>query len=121
MIEEIESLPEAGTSMTHMHPMPAPLWFSRWVVRRWVIYDVIAGGSYLANVVSTGHLTLVRFLMLTVTYGAWLGIIHIGKRLNTHPLWWVLALVCLACASQFIPLSNTNLNWLPILPTTTAC
>jgi signal transduction histidine kinase len=30
-------------------------------------------------------------------------------------------LICLACASQFIPLGNTNLNWLPILTTATAC
>jgi signal transduction histidine kinase len=107
--------------MTHMNSMPSPLWFSRWVVRRWSIYYAVAGGGYLANVVSTGNLTLVRFLMLTVIYGAWLGIVHIGKRFDTPPRWWALALVGLACASQFIPLSNTNLNWLPILPTTTAC
>jgi signal transduction histidine kinase len=71
--------------------------------------------------VSTGHLTLVRFLMLTLTYGAWLTIVHIGKRFEVYPRWWTLALVCLACVSQFIPLSNTNLSWLPILPTVTAC
>jgi signal transduction histidine kinase len=110
------------------NPDPSPLWFSRRVARRWVIYDVVAGVGYVANVLSTGHLTLARFLLLTTTYGAWLGIIHLGRWLGVvswlgkrPPGWWMLALVCLACASQFIPLSNTNLNWLPILPTTTAC
>ena len=114
--------------MTHIqaqmttHPETSPLWFSRWVVRRWVIYYVIVGVAYLANVVSTGHLTLIHFLLLTVMFGAWLLIFHLGRRLGKRPpLWWICTLSCLACASQFIPQSSTNLNWLPILPTTTAC
>ncbi|WP_281276426.1 histidine kinase [Dictyobacter kobayashii] len=52
-------------------------------------------------------------------YGAWLLIYHIGRR-RSHP-WWLLALFCLACASLLIPLPSTNVYWLPILPTTTAC
>lgn len=107
---------------------PTPLWLSRRSVRRWVIYDVVVGVGYLANLLSTGHLTLVRFLLLTVIYGAWLVVFHLGRRLGVGigrgqqpPLWWAMSLISLACASQFIPLANTNLNWLPILTTTTAC
>src|SRR5262249_33639733 len=107
--------------LTHLNPMPSPLWFSRWLVSRWIIYYVIAIGGYLANLVSTGRLTLAPFLMLTLTYDAWLAVVHLRKRFDPHPPWWILGLVCLACVSQFIPVSNTNLSWLPILPTASAC
>ena len=86
-----------------------------------MIYTAIGCVGYLANV-STGQLTLIRFLLLTVIYGAWLGLIQLARRLGERlPLWWIGALFCLACGSQFIALSTTNLNWLPILPTATAC
>jgi signal transduction histidine kinase len=102
--------------------MPSPLWFYRWGVHRQILYYLIAGVAYLANVLSTGQLTPVRFLLLTMTYGAWMGIFHIGRRNGGRlRFWWICALFCLACMSQFIPLSNTNLDWLPILPTATAC
>jgi signal transduction histidine kinase len=71
---------------------------------------------------STQHLTLVGFLLLTGTYGAWLVIFQTGQRwfeVRSHP-GFVLALFCLACASQFIPLPSTNPYWLPLLPMITA-
>lgn len=120
--------------MTHIpaqmttNSAPAPLWLSRWRVRRWVIYYVIVGVGYLANLLSVGQLTLAHFLVLTVIYGAWLGVFHLGIWLGMGvgsgeqpPFWWTISLIGLACASQFIPLANTNLNWLAILTTTTAC
>jgi signal transduction histidine kinase len=107
---------------------PAPLRISRRRVRRWGIYDIVVGVGYLANLLGTGQLTLTRFLLLTVIYGAWLVVLHLGMRLGVGngsgeqpPLWWTMSLIGLACASQFIPLGNTNLNWLPILTTATAC
>lgn len=107
---------------------PAPLWLSRRMARRWGIYDVVVGVGYLANLLGTGQLTLVRFLLLTVIYGAWLVVLHLGRRAGVGngsgqqpPHWWTMSLICLACASQFIPMANTNLNWLPILTTATAC
>lgn len=118
---------EQGASMTYLQasmtttPEPPALWLSRRDVRRWIVFFIVCVG-YLANVLSAGHLTLVRLLLLTVTYGAWLGIYHQWGWLGVYsPFWWFLSLLSLACASQFIPLSSTNLNWLPILPTTTAC
>lgn len=106
------------------HRTSSSLQLSRSMVRRWIIY-VVAGIGYVASVLSTGQLTLVRFLLLTATYGAWLGIFHFGimrVQLGARPsLWWFLALFCLACASQFLPLPMKTLDWLPILPTTTAC
>jgi signal transduction histidine kinase len=45
-------------------------------------------------------------------------IYHIGVRrpkVRAHSS-WLLALFCLACASQFIPLPGTNVYWLPQLP-----
>ena len=77
--------------------------------------------GYLSGVLSTQPLTLVSLLLLTGTYGAWLVIYHIGLRRfegRPHP-WWLLALFCLACASQFIPLPGTNPSWLPLLPVIT--
>jgi signal transduction histidine kinase len=96
-------------------------WFSRWVVRRWIVYCIVVG-DYLARVLSTGRLTLVDFLLLTAMYGAWLVIFRpLGWPDKHPPLWRLFALVCLACATQFLPLSSLDLNWLPILPTATAC
>lgn len=110
----------------HMKDAPEPptlrlSWFSRWVVRRWIVYCVVAG-DYLARVLSTRRLALVDFLLLTALYGAWLVAFYPWGWPDKHPsLWRVFALVCLACSTQFLPLSNLDLNWLPILPTVTAC
>lgn len=115
--------------MTYMQaqmaaPEPSSLRFSRFshrVVRRWIVYFII-GGGYLARVLSTGRLTLVGFLLLTATYGAWLVVFHLWGRRGEHPrLWGLFVLFCLACASQFLPLSNMDTNWLSILPAATAC
>jgi signal transduction histidine kinase len=72
---------------------------------------------------TTERLTLVSFLLLTITYGAWLAIVHMGGRLDERPprWWWFIGLFGLACASQYIALSSTSLAWLPILTTMTAC
>ena len=92
---------------------PMPLgWFLRWSAY------CVAGVGYLFGLFLVQR-TLVSFLLLTGTYGAWLVIYHIGRR-RTHPC-WLLALFCPACASLFIPLPSTNVYWLPILPTMTAC
>src|SRR5258708_37864458 len=61
--------------------------------------------------------------MLTGTYGAMLVTYHIGRQRRFEGrahLCWLLALFCLACASQFIPLPGTNVYWLPLLPVITA-
>lgn len=84
---------------------------------RWAAYCVI-GVGYLFGLFLLKH-TLVSFILLTGIYGAWLLIYHTG-RLRRH-LRWLLALSCLACASLCIPLPSTNVYWLPILPTMTAC
>jgi signal transduction histidine kinase len=101
---------------------PSRLWLSRWVVRRWIVYFVL-GIAYFSRILTTGQLTLVLFLLLTAVYGAWLVIVYLGRQLDERPprWWWFLALFGLACASQFIALPVTNLAWLPILTTTTAC
>lgn len=78
----------------------------------------VAGVGYLFGLFLVQR-TLLSVLLLTGIYGAWLLIYHIGRQ-HFH-LWWLLALFCLACASLFIPLPDTNVYWLPILPTTTAC
>ena len=124
-------------SMTSQHaqmttaPASSPLWISRWAVRRWIVYFVL-GIAYLSRILTTGHLTVISFLLLTATYGAWLVvfhhdtwpvIFHLGRQLDERPprWWWFGALFGLACASQFIALSSSNPAWLPILTTTTAC
>jgi signal transduction histidine kinase len=103
-------------------PTPSALRFSRWVVRRWIVY-IVFGIAYLSRVLTTERLTLVSFLLLTITYGAWLAIVHLGGRLDerTPRWWWFFGLFGLACASQYIALSSTSLAWLPILTTMTAC
>jgi signal transduction histidine kinase len=95
--------------------IPLAGWYQRWIP--WVVTVFVCVG-YFSGVLSTQPLTLVSLLLLTGTYGAWLVIYHIGiqrPKVRAHP-WWVLALFCLACASQFIPLPRTNVYWLPELP-----
>src|SRR5215470_9672298 len=95
--------------------IPLAGWYLRWIP--WVV-SVFACVGYLSGVLTTQPLTLPSLLLLTGTYGAWLVIYYIGVRLprvRGHP-WWLLALFCLACASQFIPLPGTNVYWLPQLP-----
>jgi signal transduction histidine kinase len=103
-------------------PTPSALQFSRWGVRRWIVYFVFAI-AYLSRVLTTERLTLVSFLLLTVTYGAWLVVFHVGGWFDERPplWWWFVGLFGLACASQYIALSETSLAWLPILTTMTAC
>jgi signal transduction histidine kinase len=99
--------------------MPLAGWYLRWIP--WVISGFACVG-YLSGVLTTQPLTLLSLLLLTGTYGAWLVIFHIGQRrfkVRAHP-GFVLALFCLACASQFIPLPGTNVYWLPQLPLITA-
>jgi signal transduction histidine kinase len=95
--------------------IPLAGWYLRWIP--WVV-TVFACVGYLSGVLTTQPLTLLSLLLLTGTYGAWLVIYHIGVRqpkVRAHPS-WLLALFCLACASQFIPLPGTNVYWLPQLP-----
>jgi signal transduction histidine kinase len=99
--------------------IPLAGWYLRWIP--WVISGFVCVG-YLSGVLTTQPLTLVSLLLLTGTYGAWLVIYHIGVRRfigRTHP-YWLLALFCLACGSQFIPEPSTNVYWLPELPLITA-
>ena len=101
--------------LIHAQSIPLAGWYLRWIP--WVI-TVFACVGYLSGVVTTQHLTLLSLLLLTGTYGAWLVIYHLGRRRFegwAHP-YWLLALFCLACASQFIPLPGTNVYWLPELP-----
>lgn len=94
-------------------------WYLRWIP--WVITG-FAGVGYLSGVLTTQPRTLLSLLLLTGTYGAWLMIYHLGQRRfegRPHPF-WLLALFCLACASQFIPEPVTNTDWLPLLPVITA-
>jgi len=98
--------------------MPLVGWYLRWIP--WVVSGFACVG-YLSGVLTTQPLTLVSLLLLTGAYGTWLVIYHIGLRRfegRPHP-WWLLALFCLACASQFIPLPGTNPSWLPLLPVIT--
>jgi signal transduction histidine kinase len=94
-------------------------WYLRWIP--WVITGFACVG-YLSGVLTTQPRTLLSLLLLTGTYGAWLMIYHLGQRRfegRPHPF-WLLALFCLACASQFIPEPVTNTDWLPLLPVITA-
>src|SRR5215469_17457443 len=94
-------------------------WYLRWIP--WIITVFVCAG-YLSGVLTTQPLTLLSLLLLTGTYGAWLVIYHLEVRrfaLRPHP-YWLLALFCLGCASQFIPLPGTNTDWLPLLPLITA-
>lgn len=96
-----------------MQRLPRPFGlFLQWTV------DCVAAIGYLFGLFLVQR-TLFSFLLLTGSYGIWLVIYHIGRRHT--PLWWSLALFCLACTSLFIPLPGTNVYWFPILPTMTAC
>jgi signal transduction histidine kinase len=101
-----------------LHLLPLPDRLLRWVP--WVAY-VGAGVGCLSGIVTTPHLTLLSWLLLTAIYGGWVVLLLIGQRrvaVIFHP-GWVLALFCLACASQFIPLPGTDTDWLPLLPVMT--
>jgi signal transduction histidine kinase len=94
-------------------------WYLRWVP--WII-TAFACVAYLCAILTTQPLTLLRCFLLTGTYGVWLLIYHLGVqgvKGRPHP-GFMLALFCLACASQFIPLPNTDTDWLPLLPIITA-
>jgi len=98
--------------------MPSLGCYLQWVP--WIITGCACFG-YLSSVLTTPHLTLLRLLLLTGTYSAWLVIYHLGIqrfRGSFHP-GFMLALFCLACVSQFIPLPDTNVYWLPLLPVIT--
>jgi signal transduction histidine kinase len=98
-------------------PLPGRSW--RWVP--WAAY-VGAGVGYLSGVLTTQPLTLLSLLLLTGIYGAWVVLVVIAVRggvVAFHPGLVVLALFCLACASQFVPLPGTNTYWLPLLPVMT--
>jgi signal transduction histidine kinase len=100
--------------------MPLTGWYLRWIP--WAVSGFVCVG-YLSGILTTQPLTLLSLLLLTGIYGGWLVIFHIGRlrQFTIHPpLWWLLALFCLACASQFIPLPNTDSDWLPLLPIITA-
>lgn len=93
-----------------------------WYLRRtpWVTSGFACVG-YLSGLLSTQSLTLVTVLLLTGAYGAWL-IVYQIYQLGQQQLQagWLLALFCLATASQYIPLPGTNVYWLPLLPVITS-
>src|SRR5579884_19845 len=99
--------------------IPLLSWYLRWIP--WVITGCVCVG-YFSGVLTTQPLTLLRLFLLTGIYGTWLAIYHLGiQRFKVHPrAGFVLALVCLACSSQFILLPDTNTDWLPLLPVITA-
>lgn len=87
----------------------------------WLRYGAVycvAGVGYLFGLFLVQR-TLLGFLLLTGSYGAWLWFYHLGRQ-RSHA-GWLLALFCSACVSLFTPLPATNVYWLPILPTMTAC
>ena len=96
-------------------PMPMQGWHLRWAP--WVASGFACVG-YLSGILSTRPLTLVSALLLTGIYGTWLVIYQIGQRRFT--IGWLLALFCLAVASQCIPLPGTSVYWLPLLPVITS-
>lgn len=95
-----------------IRPTPAFNSFMRWAT------SVVAGIGYLFGLFLVQR-TPISFLLLTGIFGSWLLIYHVGRQ-RAYPR-WTLALFCLACASLFIPVPSTNVYWLPILPTMTAC
>ena len=106
-------------SIIKLRFLPTPDWLLRWTA--WVAY-VGAGVGYLSGVVTTQSLPLLSLLLLTGTYGAWVALLYLGLRrvsVASHP-GFVPGLFFLACASQCIPLPNTNPYWLPLLPGMTA-
>lgn len=105
----------------HIQTPSIPLvgWYLRWIP--WII-TAFACLAYLCAILTTQPLTLLRFFLLTGTYGGWLLIYHFGVQGVKAPIGagFMLALFCLACASQFIPLPNTDTDWLSLLPIITA-
>lgn len=89
-------------------------WFFRWVA------SGVVGVSYFFSLLSTKDPTLSGVLLLTGTYGAWLGIFLTKKWFDerNHPR-WLLALFCLACIAPFIPTPHTNMYWRLLLPAMT--
>jgi signal transduction histidine kinase len=104
----------APSIRTHSRPLSR---FQRWAA------SCVAGIGYLFGLFLVQR-TLLSFLLLTGIYGVWLAIYfviyHVIGRQRAHP-GFSAALFCVACASLFIPLPATNVYWLPILPTMTAC
>lgn len=104
----------APSIRTHSRPLSR---FQRWAA------SCVAGIGYLFGLFLVQR-TLLSFLLLTGIYGAWLTIYfviyHVIGRQRAHP-GFSTVLFCVACASLFIPLPATNVYWLPILPTMTAC
>lgn len=103
-------------SMIQTQPMPMQGWYLRWTP--WVASGFACVG-YLSGILTTRPLSLGSALLLTGIYGAWLVIYQIVQR--RFEIGWLLALFCLAGASQCIPLSATNVYWLPVLPIITVC
>ena len=107
--------------MIYTQPIPSRGWFLRWA--KAVIY-LFACAGYLSNLLSLQRFTLISFLLLTGTYGAWLVIFALGELRfggRTNP-GWLLAMFCLACAAQFLPWpGSTDFFWRPLLSTITAC
>lgn len=107
--------------MLYTQPLPSRGQFFRWA-HAGIYFFACAG--YLSNLLSLERFTLIGFLLLTGTYGAWVVIfalreLRFGER--AHP-GWLLALFCLACAAQFLPWpGSTNFFWRPLLSTITAC
>jgi signal transduction histidine kinase len=103
---------------------PSSLRFSRWAIRRLIIF-IVVGIAYITNLLSSGPITLAHIVLFTLTYGAWLVIFSTQSQMTQQtPLWWFAALAVLACLSQFLYLSTTNfgyLDWLPMLSVITAC
>ncbi|GHO89474.1 sensor histidine kinase [Dictyobacter formicarum] len=76
--------------------------------------------GYLFSLFGIVHMTLASFLLLTVTYGAWLVIFHLGKLSAGNPRRsWLLVLFCLACASPLLSLLGLRSDWLWLLPVLT--
>jgi signal transduction histidine kinase len=103
-------------SMIQTQPMPMQGWYLRWTP--WVASGFACVG-YLSGILTTRPLPLGSALLLTGIYGAWLVIYQIVQRRFEGG--WLLALFCLAGASQCIPLPATNVYWLPMLPIITVC
>lgn len=91
-----------------------PTWFLHFSL------SLLACVGYLFSLSGTAHTTLASFLLLTVTYGAWLVIFHLGKLSDGNPRRsWLLVLFCLACVSPLLSLLSLRSNWLWLLPALT--
>ncbi|EFH81129.1 sensor histidine kinase [Ktedonobacter racemifer] len=91
-----------------------PTWFLHFSL------SLLACVGYLFSLFETAHTTLASFLLLTVTYGAWLVIFHLGKLSDGNPRRsWLLVLFCLACVSPLLSLLGPRSDWLWLLPVLT--